>query len=190
MKENVYVYKWDIQEISILLQIWKYIFSLSYIIICLHNCGYSYVLPQKKFKQILFFPISIQLLSNCLFTITFCVLQFPLLRLLKVKLWGFFVCLGFFFFFGCTLSNQKFLGQGLNLSHRSDNTGSLTWCTIGNFPKVRFLESNLLHFFGKILFNKRKITRLCSLEVSIFYIKKNRLMLIVKKKNQQQSQLP
>ena len=33
------------------------------------------------------------------------------------------------FFFGCTPGMQKFLGQGLNPSHSSDNTRSLTHCT-------------------------------------------------------------
>ena len=36
----------------------------------------------------------------------------------------------FFFFFGCTHSTQKFLSQGSNLPHSSDNTISLTcWGT-------------------------------------------------------------
>ena len=36
----------------------------------------------------------------------------------------------FFFFFPCTCGIRKFLGQGSNLSHSSDNTGSLThWAT-------------------------------------------------------------
>ena len=34
-----------------------------------------------------------------------------------------------FFFFGCAHSMRKFLGQGSNLRHSSDNTGSLTCCT-------------------------------------------------------------
>ena len=38
----------------------------------------------------------------------------------------------FFFFFGCNHSKQKFLGQGLNSSHNSDNARSLTTLPPGN----------------------------------------------------------
>ena len=39
---------------------------------------------------------------------------------------SFFFFFDFFFFFGCACGIQKFLGQGLNRCHSSDNTSSLT----------------------------------------------------------------
>ena len=63
----------------------------------------------------------------------------------------FWVC----FFFGCTHGTQKFTGQGLNLchggdlSHSSDNTGSLThWTTreLLFFEWIIFLEVTVAFF--------------------------------------------
>jgi len=46
--------------------------------------------------------------------------------------------LSFFFFFGYTCGMQKFPGQGLNLSHSSDNTESLTPRPPGNSCPILF----------------------------------------------------
>ena len=60
-------------------------------------------------------------------------------RLWNLMLWKQTIMKSFLFFFsfsfGCTRGMQKFLGQGSNLSHSSDNTESLTARLPGNSLK-------------------------------------------------------
>ena len=60
----------------------------------------------------------------------------------------------FFFFFGCTHSMWKFLGQRSNLSHGSDNTRSLVVATnsIWSFFYIPCLALCLTHSKGSVIF--------------------------------------
>lgn len=49
-----------------------------------------------------------------------------------------------FFLFGCACSMRKFPDQGLNLHHRSDNAGSLTYCTTRELCPHKFFLKNIL----------------------------------------------
>ena len=67
----------------------------------------------------------------------------------QIKLFCLFVCLFVFvfvfFFFGCTCCIQKFLGQGSNLHHSSDNARSLTTRLPGNSLNLICSHSFNLH---------------------------------------------
>ena len=111
----------------------------------IHGASYFTIFLQSSFYCLFFFNV-----QNRLFTkqYLFCHgIDNHIVLISKQKtIHSHLCCAFFFFFFGPAHGTWKFLGQGLNLCHRSDlshssdNTGFLTLYTTRKFPHSLFLK--------------------------------------------------